>query len=74
MRWEYKAGDLTGRNSKGFSKNLKDELTRKVWREREGKRKRKRERGERERERRQERRKLFQKEQHVLSPRAHDGY
>ena len=34
MQWEYKAGDLTGRNSKGFSKNLKDELTRKVWRER----------------------------------------
>lgn len=76
MRWEYKAGDLTGRNSKGFSKNLKDELTRKVWGEREGKRKRKRERERErgERERRQERRKLFQKEQHVLSPRAHDGY
>ena len=32
--WDYKAWDLTGRTSKGFSKNLKDKLTRKVWRER----------------------------------------
>ena len=40
----------------------------------ERERERERGRGERERERRQERRKLFQKEQHVLSPRAHDGY
>ena len=33
MQWDYKAWDLTGRTSKGFSKNLKDKLTRKVWRE-----------------------------------------
>ena len=33
MQWDYKAWDLTGRTSKGFSKNLKDKLTRKGWRE-----------------------------------------
>ena len=34
MQWDYKAWDLTARTSKGLSKNLKDKLTRKVWRER----------------------------------------